>query len=130
MTSNRADAPFDPTDDDADDADFGADDPDDLAESMASEIAAARARLAQTPVASVVATHVVGFYELAAIHLSQDPPNFGEATIAIDAMAAVIDRLPGRLGEDEDTLRQALTVIRMQFVTLRDRAAASTGDDS
>jgi hypothetical protein len=127
MTSNRADVPFDPHDDD----DSGADDPDDLAESLAGEMAAARARLAQVPAATVVANHAMGLYELAAIHLSQEPPNFGEATIAIDAMAALIDRLPGRLGDDEATLRESLSQLRMAFVVLRDRAAgADSGSGS
>jgi hypothetical protein len=121
MTNNRADVPFDPHEHD----DSGADDPDDLAESLAGEMAAARARLAQVPAATVVANHAMGLYELAAIHLSQEPPNFGEATIAIDAMAALIDRLPGRLGDDEATLRESLSQLRMAFVVLRDRAAGA-----
>jgi hypothetical protein len=120
MTTNRADAPFDPESDD----DLGPDDPDELAESLAGELAAARARLAQVRAATVVANHAMGLYELAAIHLSLDPPNFGEATVAIDAMAALIDRLPGRLGDDEATLRESLSQLRMAFVVLRDREAS------
>jgi hypothetical protein len=122
MTSNRAEAPFDSDgDDDVD--------PDDLAESLAGEMAAARARLARVPAATVVANHAMGLYELAAIHLSQEPPNFAEATTAIDAMAALVDRLPGRLGDDEPTLRESLSQLRMAFVVLRDRAADETPDD-
>ena len=121
MTTNRAEAPFDDNDDDG----FDAGDPDDLAESLASEMAAARDRLVQVPAATVVANHAMGLYELAAIHLSQQPPNFGEATVAIDAMAALIDRLPGRLGDDEATLRESLSQLRMAFVVLRDRAAGA-----
>ena len=120
MTTNRAEAPFDDNDDDG----FDAGDPDDLAESLAGEMAAARDRLAQVPAATVVANHAMGLYELAAIHLSQEPPHFGEATIAIDAMAALIDRLPGRLGDDEATLRESLSQLRMAFVMLRDREAS------
>ena len=127
MTTNRAETPFDGDEDDDDRADFDAGDPDDLAESLASEMAAARDRLAQVPAATVVANHAMGLYELAAIHLSQEPPNFGEATIAIDAMAALIDRLPGRLGDDEATLRESLSQLRMAFVVLRDRAAEGSG---
>ena len=124
MTTNRAETPFDGDDDDDDRAEFVAGDPDDLAESLASEMAAARDRLAQVPAATVVANHAMGLYELAAIHLSQESPNFGEATIAIDAMAALIDRLPGRLGDDEATLRESLSQLRMAFVVLRDREAS------
>ena len=133
MTTNRAEPDFDPDDDDDDDRaldDLPRDGDDDLerAESLASEIAAVRDRLAQVPAATVVANHAMGLYELGAIHLSQDPPSFSEATIAIDAMAALIDRLPGRLGDDEATLRESLAQLRMAFVMLRDRAAAASGN--
>lgn len=133
MTTNRAEPDFDPDDDDDDDRaldDLPLDGDDDLerAESLASEIAAVRDRLAQVPAATVVANHAMGLYELGAIHLSQDPPSFSEATIAIDAMAALIDRLPGRLGDDEATLRESLAQLRMAFVMLRDRAAAASGN--
>lgn len=88
------------------------------AEAMAAELAEARARLAETPAAVVVANHAMGLYELAAIHLSNDPPNLREAKVAIDAMAAVVDALPGRLGEHEETLRAARSQIQMAFVEL------------
>ena len=135
MTTNRAEPDFDPDDDMDDDTaldDLSLDDEDDRerAESLASEIAAVRDRLAQVPAATVVANHAMGLYELGAIHLSQDPPSFSEATIAIDAMAALIDRLPGRLGDDEATLRESLAQLRMAFVMLRDRAASASSEPS
>ena len=135
MTTNRAEPDFDPDDDMADDTaldDPSFDDEDDRerAESLASEIAAVRDRLAQVPAATVVANHAMGLYELGAIHLSQNPPSFSEATIAIDAMAALIDRLPGRLGDDEATLRESLAQLRMAFVMLRDRAASTSSEPS
>ena len=134
MTTNRADPDFDPFDDDEpassslDDLDLDEDldeDERERAEALAAEMAAVRDRVAQVPAATVVANHAMGLYELGAIHLSQDPPSFSEATIAIDAMAALIDRLPGRLGDDEATLRDSLAQLRMAFVMLRDRAAAA-----
>jgi len=143
MTSNRAERDFDPDgtfDDDTDPTFDDTDDLDDLtfddtddtdreqAEAVASEIAAVRARLARVPAATVVANHTMGLYELAAIHLSQDVPNFSEATLAIDAMAALIDRLQGRLGADEATLRESLAQLRLAFVTLKDRSASSSSD--
>jgi len=88
------------------------------AEAMAAELAEARARLAETPSAIVVGNHAMGLYELAAIHLSNDPPNLREAKVAIDAMAAIVDALPGRLGEHEETLRAARSQIQMAFVEL------------
>ena len=44
------------------------------ARAMAAELAAARQRLSQTPAAEVIANHVMGIYELAAIHLSDENP--------------------------------------------------------
>jgi hypothetical protein len=100
------------------------------AEELAHEMAMVREQLARTPAAVVVANHVMGFYELAAIHLSQQPPNFPEATVAIDAMAAVMDRLRGRLGENEDTLRDALSQLQLAFVQLQSRESADAGTDT
>jgi len=122
MTNNRAEPDFDPSDDDDEslEDDLALEDDREQAESLANEIAAVRARLARVPAATVVANHAMGLYELAAIHLSQDAPNFTEATLAIDAMAALIDRLQGRLGNDETTLRESLAQLRMAFVTLKE----------
>src|SRR5437763_1014734 len=86
--------------------------PDDSAEPDDAELEA-RARelaeqLARTPAAVIIANHVMGLFELGALHLSQQPPNLGEGALAIDAMAAIVEGLEGRLGENEDTLRDAL----------------------
>lgn len=86
---------------------------------MAEELAEVQREVAATPAATIVANHLMGFYELGAIHLSQDPPNFAEAAVAIDAMAGVVEKLPGRLGENEQVLRDALAQIRMAFVSLK-----------
>ena len=94
------------------------------AEAMAAELAEARARLAETPSSMVVANHAMGLYELAAIHLSGDPANLSEAKVAIDAMAAIVDNLPGRLGEHEETLKAARSQIQMAFVELSAQAEA------
>jgi len=73
------------------------------------------------PAAVVVSNHLMGLYELAAIHLSQEPPNFPEAQVAIDAMAAVVEGMPGRLGENEPTLKDALGQLRLAYVQLHNR---------
>jgi len=93
-------------------------DDDRLAEAAA-EMAEVRRQLAQVPAVQVVANHIMGLDELGAIHLSQSPPQFSEATLAIDAMAAVIDGLRGRLGDLEPTLKDALAQIRLAFVQLK-----------
>jgi hypothetical protein len=97
------------------------------AEELAREMAAVREHLARTPAAVVVANPVMGFYELAAIHLAQAPANFAEATVAIDAMSSVLDKLRGRLGENEQTLRDALAQLQLAYVQLQSRGAEPEG---
>lgn len=92
---------------------------------IAAEMAEVRAQLAQVPAAQVVANHAMGCWELAAIHLSAQPPRFEEAQVAIDAFGALTEVLKGRLGEDEATLADALAQLRLAFVQMK----ASFGDD-
>ena len=80
------------------------------------ELDEVRRQLAQVPPEVVIANHAMGLYELAAIHLSQDPPNAHAAALAIDAMGALVDGLAGRLGDAEPTLRDALAQLRLVFV--------------
>ena len=88
-------------------------------EAMMLEMAQVQAQLASTPAAQVVANHLGGFYELARIHLSQDPPRFDEASLAIDAMAAVLDAVEDRMGPDGLALREGLNQLQMAFIQLR-----------
>jgi len=92
------------------------------AAAMAAEMEEVRRQLASVPAAVVIANHVMGMYELAAIHLSSQPPNFTEAQVAIDAMAAIVEGLKGRLGENEPTLVDALGQLRMAYVQLHGAA--------
>ena len=98
------------------------------AEEMAREMAAVQEQIASAPASVVVANHLMGFYELAAIHLSQQPPNMGEASVAIDALGAVVEKLPGRLGEAEATLRDALHQIRLAYVQVGQQADDEPGE--
>ncbi len=120
-------------DDDHDDADgtLGAEVPEellgpdgevdpDLYRQMQEQMAAAREQLLETPAAVVVANHVMGLYELGALHLTSDPPNLQEAALAIDAVALLVENLEGRLAE-EATLVDALNQIRMAFVEVNNR---------
>lgn len=100
------------------------------AEQMIAEMAQARAEIASTPAAVVVSNHAMGLYELAAIHLSQQPPNLGEAQIAVDALASIVVNLEGRLGEHEPTLRQALGQLQAAFVELARRTDEVPADDA
>ena len=92
---------------------------------MRAELDEARRRLAEVPAAQVVANHAMGCWELAAIHLSAQPPAFAEAQVAIDGMTAIVETLQGRLGENEPTLRDALSQLRMAYVQLKGAAEAS-----
>ena len=89
---------------------------------MAAEMDDVRRQLASVPAAVVVANHAMGLYELAAIHLSSQPPTFVEAQVAIDGMAAIVEGLQGRLGENEPTLVDALAQLRMAYVQLHGAA--------
>jgi len=88
----------------------------------------ARRRLAEVPAEVVVTNHVMGLYELAAIHLSATPPNLPGASLAIDAVGSLVEGLGDRLGSDAPTLRDALANIRMAFVSVK--SAAAVGDSA
>jgi hypothetical protein len=79
----------------------------------------ARRRLADVPADVVVANHVMGLYELAAIHLSAAQPDLHAAALAIDAVGCLVEGLGDRLGPDATTLRDALANIRMAFVQVK-----------
>jgi hypothetical protein len=99
----------------SDDTDRGRVDPEEF-EAAGTALEDARARLAAVPAEVVVVNHAMGLYELAAIHLSSQPPQLPQASLAIDALAALVDGLGDRLGDDIVTLREALATLRMAFV--------------
>ena len=86
------------------------------------ELIEARRRLAEVSVETVVVNHVMGLYELAAIHLGAAPPNLPEAALAIDAVACLVEGLDDRLGPDAGTMRDALANIRLAFVQIKGAA--------
>src|SRR5437588_13010065 len=83
---------------------------------LEAELAEVQRQLLETPAAVVIANHCIGLFQLAALHLEQDPPNLVEAKVAIDAMGGVVETLGSRLGEDEPSLRDALTQLRLAYV--------------
>ncbi len=97
-------------------------DPGEIDPEMAARVAEVQRQLVETPAAVVVANHAIGMFQLAVLHLNQQPPNLNEAQLAIDAMAAVVETLGPRLGEEEPTLREALTQLRLGFVQVRNSA--------
>jgi hypothetical protein len=68
-------------------------------------------------------------FELAALHLSQQPVNLVAARLAIDAMGYIIDGLGQRLGPHAASLADGLAQLRMAFVRIADAVAAAAGSD-
>lgn len=93
------------------------------AEAMIEQMADVQRQIAGTPAAQLVANHAMGFFELAAIKLGQEPPQFADAQLAIDALAAVLDAVGPRLGDDLAPLQQGLSQLQLAFITLKDRGA-------
>jgi hypothetical protein len=85
----------------------------------------ARERLADVPAEVVITNHVMGLYELAAIHLSAAPPNLHQSVLAIDAVACLVDGLGERLGDEYPTMRDALNNIRLAFVQIKGQVAST-----
>jgi glutathione S-transferase len=88
------------------------------AEAMIAEMAEVQRQILAAPAAQVVTNHVIGLYELAAIHLGQPEPDLEAARLAIDAMAAVMDATERRLGDDAAALRQALTQLQQVYLQM------------
>jgi hypothetical protein len=85
-------------------------------EAMQAELEDVRKDLLQAPASVVIANHAMGIYELAAIHLTASEPQLPQAVLAIDALAALVEGLEGRLGEAEPTLREALAQLRAAYL--------------
>jgi hypothetical protein len=97
------------------------------AEEIVREMAAVQEEVANTAPEVYVNNHLMGLFNLAVIHLSHQPPNLEAAALAIDALGAVVDRLSGRLGDDEGTIKEYLKEVRMAYVGLQ-REMAAQGD--
>jgi hypothetical protein len=80
------------------------------------ELEELRRTLAETDPGEVIANHCFGLFELAAIHLSQSPPQLPQTTLAIDALSAILERCQGRLGLHEAELKDALHQLQLAFV--------------
>jgi hypothetical protein len=89
-----------------------------------------REQLAHTPAEMVVANHCYGLFELAALHLSLQPPQLDQAALAIDALGLLVEGLAGRLGEQEQQIREALAQLRMAFVQIKGGMEAGVDNDA
>lgn len=91
---------------------------DELEERYRAEMAGLEHELLDAPVEAVIANHCYGLFQLAALHLGQEPPHLDSAKIAIDALGAVVEGLGDRLGEAAPTLKEGLAQIRLAFVQI------------
>ena len=99
-----------------------------------------RDEMRATPAADVVANHAVGIYQLALLQLGADgipaeiappvEPNFPEARLAIDALAALVEGLGGQLGPHTDILHQALAQVQLLYVEASQAYGMPTEDDA
>ena len=83
--------------------------------------------LAGVPAEDVVANHCYGLFELAALHLSQQPPQLDKARLAIDALGLLVDGLGDRLGQHAGALTEGLSQLRLAFVRIAAAGPASDG---
>jgi hypothetical protein len=51
------------------------------------------------------------------------PPRLADASLAIDAFAALVEGLGDRLGPHEEAMRDALSQLRLAYVAVSQRAA-------
>lgn len=96
------------------------------------QITEMRAELLATPAKDIIGNHIVGFYELASVHLSEAAGAQGterearlaEASLCIDAMASVVQGLGDRLEQHAEPLNAALTQMQMAFVQVKNGATS------
>lgn len=98
-------------------------DPEELAE-MTERLREAQEQLVSVPAAEIVQNHMMGLFELAALHLRRDAPDLTEARLAIDALGLLVDHLADQLPAGE-TLRGALQQIRLAYVEIHKRQTAA-----
>lgn len=95
-------------------------DPEDVSEAeLEAKMGELRQQLADAPAELVVANHCFGLFELAALHLSLQPPRLPQARLAIDALAALVEGLAGRLGAEERQLQDGLASLRLAYVQIQ-----------
>jgi hypothetical protein len=97
-------------------------------EAMIAEMAEAQRQILAAPAAVVVANHAMGLFQLAALHLKQPEPDLSAARLAIDTMGGLLEAAGDRLGEDGDTLREALTEAQRAYVA-RSSAGVPSSDE-
>jgi len=97
------------------------------ATAMEQQMREAQEQLLSVPAAQVIANHVIGLFELAALHLRVDPPNLDEARLPIDAMGLIVDNLGDQL-PDHAAMAAALQQIRMAYIQMTNETADTPAD--
>jgi len=85
-------------------------------------------RLVEMPVADIVADHAARLHEVAVVHLGladQRPGSLEAASLAVDAMAALVEGLGDRLGAAAAPLGEALAQLRLAYVQV---SSTATGE--
>ena len=96
-------------------------DPPELAE-MEAQLREAQEQLTSVPAAEIVQNHMMGLFELAALHLRREPPDLAEARLPIDALGLLVENLADQLPAGE-TLMGALQQIQMAYVEIHKQQA-------
>jgi hypothetical protein len=102
-------------------------------EPTAEELAALRQvrdQIRATPVEAILANHAIQLFELALVYLGVGSPpdergdlphpDLAQASLAIDAMAALVEGMGSRLGEHEGTLRDGLSQLQLVYAQVAD----------
>lgn len=92
---------------------------------LEAQMAEVRQRILDTPVEAMIVQHVIGLFEIAAIHLNAENPDLAAARLAIDAMDGALDATEGRLGDAEEAMQSMLHQARMAYVQVSQGSAAS-----
>ena len=92
---------------------------------LEAQMAEVRQRILDTPVEAMIIQHVIGLFEIAAIHLNAENPDLAATRLAIDAMDGALSATEGRLGDAEEALQSMLHQARMAYVQVSQGSAAS-----
>lgn len=102
------------------------------------QITEMRGELLSTPARDIIGNHIVGFYELASVHLSEAAGAQGteresrlkEASLCIDAMASVVQGLGDRLDQHSQPLAAALSQMQLAYTQVKSGAGIEENTDS
>jgi hypothetical protein len=86
-----------------------------------------RAELLAADPADLITNYAYGLFELARLYLGAEPPRLRDASLAIDALAGLIQATANHLGEQGTLLEQGLRNLQLAFVQLSNLAGTEEG---